>query len=96
MKRPACAELKACTTSPILLQCGRISFASSSPMRLLGVKRLPGLLGLAIDEDTMDNPSETYSEEETVARREATLKVMLATPHKPHKTKAAAKSKPKK
>ncbi len=31
-----------------------------------------------------DDP-ETYSEAETVARREATLKVMLATPHKPHK-----------
>jgi hypothetical protein len=28
---------------------------------------------------------DTYSEEETVARREATLKRMLATPHKPHK-----------
>jgi hypothetical protein len=26
-----------------------------------------------------------YSEEETVARREAALKRMLATPHKPHK-----------
>jgi len=32
------------------------------------------------------NPDEeTYSEEETVARREAALKRMLATPHKPHK-----------
>jgi len=30
---------------------------------------------------------ETYSEEETVARREAALKRMLQTPHKPHKTK---------
>jgi hypothetical protein len=29
--------------------------------------------------------AETYSEEETVARREAALKRMLATPHKPHK-----------
>jgi hypothetical protein len=28
---------------------------------------------------------ETYSEEETVRRREAALKRMLATPHKPHK-----------
>jgi hypothetical protein len=28
---------------------------------------------------------ETYSEEETVARREAALKRMLQTPHKPHK-----------
>jgi hypothetical protein len=27
---------------------------------------------------------ETYSEEETVARRERALKRMLATPHKPH------------
>ena len=32
-----------------------------------------------------DPKSETYSEEETVARREAALKRMLATPHKPHK-----------
>ncbi len=31
------------------------------------------------------NEDETYSEEETVARREAALKRMLATPHKPHK-----------
>jgi hypothetical protein len=29
---------------------------------------------------------ETYSEEETKRRAEATLKVMLATPHKPHKS----------
>jgi hypothetical protein len=29
--------------------------------------------------------AETYSEEETEARREATLKRMLATPHKPQK-----------
>lgn len=28
---------------------------------------------------------ETYSEEETVARREATLKTLLSTPHKAHK-----------
>jgi hypothetical protein len=28
---------------------------------------------------------ETYSEAETDARREAALKRMLATPHKPHK-----------
>jgi len=27
----------------------------------------------------------TYSEAETVARREAALKTMLATPHEPHK-----------
>ncbi|HXH52323.1 MAG TPA: hypothetical protein VNH53_02685 [Sphingomicrobium sp.] len=34
-----------------------------------------------------DNPKdETYSEEETVARREAALKRMLNTPHKPHKS----------
>jgi hypothetical protein len=32
-----------------------------------------------------DVPSETYSEEETVVRREAAIKRMLATPHKPHK-----------
>jgi hypothetical protein len=28
---------------------------------------------------------ETYSEKETVERREAALKRMLSTPHKPHK-----------
>jgi hypothetical protein len=31
------------------------------------------------------NPDEIYSEEETVKRREAALKRMLSTPHKPHK-----------
>ncbi len=30
---------------------------------------------------------ETYTETETEARREATLKQLLATPPKPHKTK---------
>lgn len=34
----------------------------------------------------MSSPNDdTYSEEETVKRREAALKRMLATPHKPHK-----------
>ena len=35
----------------------------------------------------MDSPNEcdTYSEAETVARREAALKRAFATPHKPHK-----------
>lgn len=33
-----------------------------------------------------NSKDETYSEEETVARREAALKRMLATPHKPHKS----------
>jgi hypothetical protein len=32
-----------------------------------------------------DPKDETYSEEETVKRREATLQRMLNTPHKPHK-----------
>ncbi|MEA2998555.1 MAG: hypothetical protein QOK17_388 [Sphingomonadales bacterium] len=32
-----------------------------------------------------DPKSDTYSEAETEARREAALKRMLATPHKPHK-----------
>jgi hypothetical protein len=36
---------------------------------------------------------DTYSEEETVARREAALKRMLATPHKPHKEQKAAGNK---
>ena len=32
-----------------------------------------------------DSGNETYSEEETVARREAAIQRMLKTPHKPHK-----------
>jgi hypothetical protein len=31
------------------------------------------------------NQDDTYSEAETVARREAALKRAFATPHKPHK-----------
>lgn len=39
---------------------------------------------------------ETYSEVETERRREAALKRMLATPHKPHeKLKTPAKPKPR-
>jgi hypothetical protein len=34
-----------------------------------------------------DQQQDTYSEAETEARREAALKRMLATPHKPHKPK---------
>lgn len=42
----------------------------------------------------MDDPKqvETYSEEETVARREAALKRMLKTPHKPHKESKKSRS----
>lgn len=40
-----------------------------------------------------NNPDETYSEAETRERAERTLKVMLATPHKPHNAGAL---KPKK
>jgi len=36
---------------------------------------------------------ETYSAKETKERAEATLKVMLATPHKPHKVVLSRKSK---
>jgi hypothetical protein len=43
-----------------------------------------------------DPKQETYSDEETVARREAALKRMLATPHKPHKATAKSVGKPKK
>jgi hypothetical protein len=32
-----------------------------------------------------DTPEDTYSEAETVARREAALKNLLSTPHKPHR-----------
>ena len=35
--------------------------------------------------DTKPFGGDTYSEAETEARREAALKRMLATPHKPHK-----------
>ena len=41
-----------------------------------------------------DPKEETYSEEETVARREAALKRMLATPHKPHKLGGQAEARP--
>ena len=43
-----------------------------------------------------DSKDKTYSEEETVARRERAIKRMLATPHKPHvvtkKKKSSARS----
>jgi hypothetical protein len=41
----------------------------------------------------MTKPPETYTEAEAEARREAALKVMLATPHKPHKDKASERKK---
>jgi hypothetical protein len=41
-----------------------------------------------------DNPDETYSEEETVARRERALKRMLTTPHKPQKDSKLGKRRP--
>jgi hypothetical protein len=37
------------------------------------------------------NQSDTYSEAETVARREAALKRAFATPHKPHKDSKAGR-----
>jgi hypothetical protein len=40
----------------------------------------------------MGNDPETYTEAETEARREAALKRMLTTPHKPHQN---LRSKPK-
>lgn len=36
---------------------------------------------------TTDKDDESFSDAETVARREAALKRALATPHKPHKAK---------
>jgi hypothetical protein len=39
-----------------------------------------------------DPKSETYSDAETRERAERTLKVMLATPHKPHKPKGKSKN----
>ena len=41
--------------------------------------------------DTDSKDDDTYSEAETVERREAALKRMLATPHKPHRAKRADK-----
>ena len=41
-----------------------------------------------------DQESKTYSDAETKARAEATLKRMLATPHKPHKPKCEPVRKP--
>lgn len=38
---------------------------------------------------------DTFSEAETVARREAALKRAFATPHKPHKATAAIRPAPK-
>lgn len=35
---------------------------------------------------------DTYSEKETIERREATLKRMLATPHKAHKNSKGKRS----
>lgn len=43
----------------------------------------------------MNNDSATYSEAETVRRREAALKRMLNTPHQPHKKAADEKRKRK-
>jgi hypothetical protein len=43
----------------------------------------------------MAKNEETYSEEETVARREAALKRMLATPHKPHKETTGSRKAPR-
>jgi hypothetical protein len=40
-----------------------------------------------------DSKDETYSEEETVKRREAALKRMLSTPHKPHEPLGKRKAK---
>ena len=42
-----------------------------------------GTLGVGMA-DTVQKSDESYSEAETVARREAALKRMLATPPKPH------------
>lgn len=36
-------------------------------------------------------PQDTYSEAETVARREAALRNMLATPHRPHSASKKAR-----
>lgn len=41
----------------------------------------------------MAETKETYSEEETEARREAALKKLLSTPHKPHDDKKKSKAK---
>ncbi len=41
------------------------------------------LEGSAMNDPTLST-EDTYSEAETVARREAALKVAFATPHKPH------------
>lgn len=48
-----------------------------------------GSLGMT---DT-DQERDTYTEAETIARREAALKRMLATPHKPHKAVSPAADK---
>ncbi len=44
----------------------------------------------------MASSEETFSEKETVRRREAALERMLATPHKPHKPIGKKKASPAK
>jgi hypothetical protein len=43
----------------------------------------------------MQNKSDQYSEKETTERREAALKRMLSTPHKPHEPIGKKKNKTK-
>jgi hypothetical protein len=42
-----------------------------------------------------NEPTETYSEEETVVRREAALKRMLSSPPKPHEQMKTGQKSPK-
>ena len=42
--------------------------------------------------DTVRSSGDTYSEAETVARREAALKRAFATPHRPHKQQPREKA----
>ena len=62
-----------------------ISAASAKPGHTVTLKvALPsGFLIMLDDMTDTDQVEETYSEEETERRREAALKRMLATPHKP-------------
>ena len=64
----------------------RISLPMSACISVVSVNGLTDEPVLEYSNAMADDPKdESYSEEETVKRREAALQRMLNTPHKPHK-----------